>query len=90
MAWTQAYDIINALRRKLGLEHEFFAITKVWAKEVGIDGIDITGYKNGTIFAKTQSSVAVYELNLRKKEIIIRLNQYVGQTLIKDIKVKIV
>ncbi|MDR1523438.1 MAG: DUF721 domain-containing protein [Endomicrobium sp.] len=90
MAWTQAYDIISALKKKFGLENEFFTITKVWAKETGIDGIDVIGYKDGTIFAKTQSSVAVYEFNLRKKEIIRKLNQYVGKSTIKDIKVKIV
>jgi hypothetical protein len=89
MAWTQACDIINSLKKEFGLESEIFTIAKVWEKEVGIDGIDITGYRNGTVFVKTQSSVASYELNLRKKEIIRKLNQYVGKVVVKNIKVKI-
>ncbi|MDR0618172.1 MAG: DUF721 domain-containing protein [Endomicrobium sp.] len=89
MGWTQARDIINSLKKKFGLESEFFTITKVWKKEVGIDGVGITGYRNGTVFVKTQSSVAGYEFNLRKKEIIRKLNQYVGKVVVKDIKVKI-
>jgi hypothetical protein len=89
MSWTKASEIIELLRKKLGLEEDFFTVGKVWAKEVGIEGIEITGYKNGTIFTKTQSSVAVSELNLRKKEILKNLNQYIGSQKIKNIKIKI-
>jgi hypothetical protein len=88
MVWTQAAEIINLLRKQLGLEEEFFTVEKVWQKEVGIDGIEITGYKNGVIFTKTQSSVANCELTLRKKDIIKKINQYIGSSKIKDIKVK--
>jgi hypothetical protein len=89
MAWTQVCDIINSLKKKFGLESEFFTIAKIWEKKVGIDGMDITGCRNGTLFVKTQSSVASYEFNLRKKEIIRELNQYVGRVVVKNIKVKI-
>ncbi|MCA6071932.1 MAG: DUF721 domain-containing protein [Endomicrobium sp.] len=88
MVWTQAAEIINLLRKRLGMEEEFFTVEKVWQKEVGIDGIEITGYKNGVIFTKTQSSVASCELTLRKKEIIKKINQYIGSSKIKDIKIK--
>jgi hypothetical protein len=88
MSWTKANEIIELLRKRLGLE-EFFTIERVWNKEVGIEGISLTGYKNRTIFAKTQSSVAVSELNFRKKEIINKINQYIGSAKIKNIKVKI-
>ncbi|MDR0724019.1 MAG: DUF721 domain-containing protein [Endomicrobium sp.] len=89
MAWVQACDILAELKKKLGLDNEFFTINKVWQKEVGIDSLDIVGYRNGIILAQTQSSVASYELNLRKKEIIKKLNQYVGKVVIKNIKVQI-
>ncbi|MCA6071353.1 MAG: DUF721 domain-containing protein [Endomicrobium sp.] len=88
MTWTRAAEIINLLRKQLGLGEEFFAVEKVWQKEVGMDGIEITGYKNGVIFTKTQSSVACCELALRKKEIIKKINQYIGGSKIKDIKIK--
>jgi hypothetical protein len=89
MSLTKATEIINLLRNRLGLDEKFFIVQKVWKKEVGIDGIEITGYKNGVIFTKTLSSVANYEFTLRKKEIIKKLNQYIGSSKIKNIKVKI-
>jgi hypothetical protein len=89
MVWTKANEIIDSLRKKFGLEEEFFTIERVWSKEVGIDGVEIAGYKNGIIFTKTQSSVAVSELNFRKKEIIKKINQYIGSAKVKNIKVKI-
>ncbi|MDR0956653.1 MAG: DUF721 domain-containing protein [Endomicrobium sp.] len=62
---------------------------KVWKDKVGMNDAEITGYKNGVIFAKTVSSVVSYELMLRKKEIIKKLNQYIGIAKIKNIKIKI-
>ncbi|MDR1401313.1 MAG: DUF721 domain-containing protein [Endomicrobium sp.] len=89
MSWTPSEKIINLLRRQLGLDDVFFILDKVWGKEVGIECIKITGYKSGTIFAQTQSSVANYELMIRKKEIVKKLNQYIGSSKIKNIKVSI-
>jgi hypothetical protein len=89
MSWTKANEIIELLRKKFGLEEEFFTIERVWNKEVGIEGVEITRYRKGTIFAKTQSSVAVSELNFRKKGIIKKINQYIGSAKVKNIIVKI-
>ncbi|MDR3330751.1 MAG: DciA family protein [Endomicrobium sp.] len=89
MAWNHASKIIEMLRKQLGLDSELFTIEKIWDKEVGIDGIKIVGYKNGTIFTRTESSVACCELIIRKDGIIKRLNQYIGNIKIKNIKVKI-
>jgi len=77
------------LKRQLGLNEVFFTVEKVWDKETGINGIEIVGYKKGTIFAQTQSSVAGYELTVRKREIIKKLNQYIGSPEIKNIKIDI-
>jgi hypothetical protein len=89
MPWTPASEIINLLKKQLGLDEEFFIIEKVWEKEVGISDVKISGYKNGTIFACTQSSVASDDLGLRKKKIIEKLNQYLSSPRIKNIKIKI-
>lgn len=89
MSFVQAGDIINLLKKNLGLNEEFFTIMKVWQKEVGIEGVEIVSYRNGIILAQTESSVASFELRLRKKEIIKKLNQYVGNGLIKNIKIQI-
>ncbi|OEG69692.1 hypothetical protein ATZ36_08030, partial [Candidatus Endomicrobiellum trichonymphae] len=64
-------------------------VRKIWEKEIGISNIEIGGYKSGTIFAQTNSSAASWERTARKKEIIKKLNQYIGSSEIKNIKVKI-
>jgi hypothetical protein len=89
VSWTQAGDVINLLKERLGLDETFFIVEKVWKKEIGIENIEMCGYKNGIIFAQTQSSVASYELTIRKKEIIKKLNQYFNSPKIKNIKIKI-
>ncbi|GHT44076.1 hypothetical protein AGMMS49921_13270 [Endomicrobiia bacterium] len=89
MVWTQAVETINLLGKRLGFYEVFFTVEKVWKREVGIDGVEIAGYENGVIFTKTFSSVANYELTLRKNEIIKKLNQYFGSPEINNIKIKI-
>lgn len=89
MSWTSSRKVIGLLRKQLGLDDVFFTLEKVWDREVGVGGVEIIGYKNGTIFTQTQSSVANYELTIRKKEIVEKLNQYIGNTKIKNIKVSI-
>jgi hypothetical protein len=87
--WTRSEEIISLLKKELGLDEDFFTIRKIWEKEVGIDGAKICGYKGGTIFVQTQSSTVSFELTARKKEILKKLNQYIGSSKIKNIKVKI-
>jgi hypothetical protein len=89
VSWTRSEEIISLLKKNLGLDEDFFTVRKIWEKEVGISGIEISGYKSGTIFAQTQSSTASFELTARKKEIIKKLNQYIGSSKIKNIKVEI-
>jgi hypothetical protein len=89
MSLVRAGDVINILRKRLGLDETFFVVKKIWKKEVGMEDVNVTGYKNGVIFAQTHSSVASYELTVRKNEIIKNLNQYFGSKKIKNIKIKI-
>lgn len=89
MSWTRAEEIIGLLKKQLGLDEDFFIVRRIWEKEVGISGVEISGYKDGTIFAQTRSSTANFELTTRKKEIIKKLNQYIGSSKIKNIKVEI-
>jgi hypothetical protein len=89
MSLVRAGEIINILKKQLGLDETFFIVEKVWKKEVGMEDVNVTGYKNGVIFAQTHSSVVSYELTVRKNEIIKKLNQYFGNKKIKNIKVKI-
>jgi hypothetical protein len=87
MAFSPVDQILNNIKKQLGLDADFVTLMKIWDKEVSM--AQICGYKNGTILAQTQSSAALAEINLRKREIIKRLNQYLGGRKIKDIKITI-
>jgi hypothetical protein len=87
MAFSSGAQIIENLKKILGIDLDFLTIAKVWEKEVGMEKTEICGYKNGTIIVQAQSGVALTEINLRKKEIIKRMNQYLGENKIKNIKI---
>jgi hypothetical protein len=89
VSWARSEEIISLLKKNLGLDEDFFTIRKIWDKETSIDDTEVYGYKSGTIFVQTQSSAASFELMARKKEVIKKLNQYIGSLKIKNIKVKI-
>ncbi|MDR3049776.1 MAG: DUF721 domain-containing protein [Elusimicrobiota bacterium] len=81
--------IIDSMKTQLGLDVDFFVLAKLWEKEFGAD-VEICGYKKGTLLVETQSFTAMSEINLRKKEILNRLNQYIGGGVkIKNIKLRI-
>ena len=44
MSWTKASEIIQLLRKRLGLEEEFFTVERVWNKEVGEEKYAVVGY----------------------------------------------
>jgi hypothetical protein len=89
MPFTEASKIMEAIKKELGLDEDFFIVAKVWEKELGIEGVEISGYKNGVIYALTDSSAAINEIMIRKKEILKKLNQYTGGGKLKNIIVKI-
>jgi hypothetical protein len=86
---TPVSEILEPIKKMLGLDEDFFIITKVWEKELGIEGVEISGFKNGVIYAQTDASAAINEIMIRKKEILKKLNQYLGKTKLKNIKVSI-
>ncbi|MDR2860543.1 MAG: DUF721 domain-containing protein [Elusimicrobiota bacterium] len=89
MAFFSSAQLIENLKKEIGLDVDFVTIIKVWNNEICIDKTEIIGYKSGTIFASTKSSAALAEVSLRKKEIIKKLNQYLGISKIKNIKITI-
>lgn len=86
---TGVSEIMETVKKEIGLDENFFVIAKVWDKELGIEGVEICGYKDGVINAQTDSSAAVNEIMIRKKEILEKLNQYIGAKKLKNIKVTI-
>lgn len=82
-------SVINQLKKQLGLDDNYYVLISVWEKEVGNDKVELNGFKDGTVFAKTESAVYLHDFNLRKRQLIKRLNQYFGKTVIKNIKCEI-
>ncbi|MDR3113779.1 MAG: DUF721 domain-containing protein [Endomicrobium sp.] len=86
---TSVSSIIETIKQELGLGEDFFIIAKVWEKEIGDQNAQLCGFKNGVLYAQTNYSAALNDIMLRKKEIIKKLNQYLGDKKIKNIKMEI-
>ena len=89
MEFTEVSSIIKQISDKLGLNDDYFVIMSKWQQELGNNKIELSGFKDGVIFASAKSAVYVNDLNLRKRQIINKLNQYLGKKLIKNIKCEI-
>ena len=82
-------SVVNQLKKELGLDDNYYVLISVWEKEVGNNKVELNGFKNGTVFTRTESAVYLHDFNLRKKQLIKRLNQYFGKTIEKNIKCEI-
>ena len=89
MEFTEVSSIIKKLSDKLGLNDDYFIVMSKWQQELGNNKIELSGFKDGVLFASAKSAVYVNDLNLRKRQIINKLNQYLGKKLIKNIKCEI-
>ena len=89
MEFTEVSSIIKQISDKLGLNDDYFIIMSKWQQELGNNKIELSGFKDGVIFASAKSAVYVNDLNLRKRQIINKLNQYLGRKVIKNIKCEI-
>ena len=86
---TAVSSVIETIKQEIGLGEDFFIISKVWEKEAGAQNAQLCGFKNGIIYAQTSYSAALNDITLRKKEIINKLNQYLSEKKIKNIKIEI-
>ena len=82
-------SVVNQLKKELGLDDNYYVLISVWEKEVGNNKVELNGFKNGTVFAKTESAVYLHDFNLKRGQLIKRLNQYFGKTVVKNIKCEI-
>ena len=89
MEFTEVSSIIKKLSDKLGLNDDYFIIMSKWKQEIGNDKVELDGFKDGVIFASAKSAVYLNDLNLRKRQIINKLNQYLGKKVVKNIKCEI-
>jgi len=91
MALTPAHEIINGLRRQLGLDDITYAVMRAWDREAGalIQGAELIGIQKGKLIVAVSNSVYFQELTLRKRGLIKKINQYVGGArVVIDIKVQ--
>ncbi|MDD2524050.1 MAG: DUF721 domain-containing protein [Endomicrobiia bacterium] len=86
MELVEVSPILEKIKKELGLDDNYYIIMSVWQKEVGNNNVELSGFKDGTIFSTTTSAVYLNDLNLRKRQLINRLNQYLGKKLVKNIK----
>ena len=86
MEFTEVSSILKQISDDLGLNDTYYVIMSKWKQEVGNDKIELNGFKDGKIFASTKSAVYLNDFNLRKRQIINKLNQYLGRKVVKNIK----
>ena len=89
MEFTEVSSILKKISDDLGLNDTYYVIMSKWKQEVGNDKIELNGFKDGKIFASTKSAVYLNDFNLRKRQIINSLNQYLGSKVVKSIKCEI-
>jgi len=88
MAFTRSEEIIEALRRQLGLDEKTYAIMRAWEREAGAFApyAELAGIKKGTLVIEVTTPVHFQELTLRRRELLDKVNQYLGQKVIKNIR----
>lgn len=89
MELIEVSSILDKVKKSIGLDDAYFIIMSKWQQEVGNNKIILNGFRKGTIFAVTNSAIYLNDFNLRKRQIINRLNQYLGSKIIKNIKCEI-
>ncbi|MBR3627422.1 MAG: DUF721 domain-containing protein [Elusimicrobia bacterium] len=89
MEFTEVSSILKKISDDLGLNDTYYVIMSKWQQELGNNKVELNGFKDGVIFASAKSAVYVNDLNLRKRQIINKLNQYLGKKVVKNIKCEI-
>ena len=89
MDLIEVSSLLPKIKKNIGLDNNYFIIISRWQQEVGNNKVILNGFKNGILFATTISTAYLNDFNLRKRQIINRLNQYLGKKVIKNIKCEI-
>lgn len=89
MDLVEVSSLLPKIKKSIGLDDNYFIIISKWQQEVGNNKVILNGFKNGILFATTVSAIYLNDFNLRKRQIINRLNQYLGNKVIKNIKCEI-
>jgi predicted nucleic acid-binding Zn ribbon protein len=92
MAFNRSEEIIQALRRQLGLTDDLFVAAQIWEKELGAlaPAARVVAIKKGVLIVEVASSAHFQELNLRKRSLVEKINQYFGRhKVVKDVRLQV-
>lgn len=86
--FTPAKEIVKDLLEKYGISKDTYQLYDLWDKELGklAKRINIAGIKGKTILVKVDNPVYQQELQLRKRELLRKLNDYFGYKIVNEIK----
>jgi hypothetical protein len=91
MAFSQANEFMNVVKKQLGLDDETLAVIKIWEKELGAlaKKAQLVGVKSGALMVEVEASAYLQEITLRRSEILHKINQHFGPNakVVKQIKV---
>jgi hypothetical protein len=87
--FSRAGVILEIVKKELGIDIDYPVLLKIWENEIHPNKASICGYRKGIVFAETDSAAAINDISIRKKQIIKKINQFLGSQKIKNIKIKI-
>jgi hypothetical protein len=83
-------DGAASLFRKLGLGTNLALLDRAWEAEIGSlsAAARIVAIDNAALVVEVNSSVAMQELNLRRQELLRRMNRYFPDRFLKNIQIR--
>lgn len=92
MGFTPAENIINGIRKQLGLDEKIFAVFAIWERELGplAKYLKIAGIKKGQLIVEAETNVHLQEAMFKRRDLIKKINQHFGgEKVVKSIRVKL-
>lgn len=92
MPFSTSNEIIELLKKQLGLNEETSVILKTWDKEFApiLNYAELIGIKDGQLIIEVLSSVHFQELALKRHEIITKINRHIGkESAVKGIQIRL-
>ena len=92
MTFTPASELVNLIKRQLGLDEKMYTVIKVWDKELGplAKFATLEAINKGQLIVEVTSSSVFQEMSLRKKELVGKINQHFGkEKVVKGIKLRL-
>ncbi|MFA5975309.1 MAG: DciA family protein [Elusimicrobiota bacterium] len=90
MALSPIQQEVRSFCREKGLSNHLPLLEKAWQAEMGgWDGqARIVALDNFSLIVEVKSSPAMQEINLRRRELVRRLNRYFQKAFLRDISVR--